>query len=116
MCPPYILGVVVAHCDMTGASSYLFGMGSHIILPCSCSVMNMIIWHDYYLFSMDSTEGRWHPSSVLPLLVSFLSFIISDFGMMVLAYHGYCEDELMPILLCSPFVTSFDMSPHCCFP
>ena len=22
----------------------------------------------------------------------------------------------MPIILCSPFVSSFDMSPHCCFP
>ena len=68
-----------------GQVSYLLGVGSLIILPCSCSVMNMILWHDYYLFSKDSAEVGWHLSSVLLILVSFSSFIVSDCGMMVLA-------------------------------
>ena len=40
--------------------------------------MNMILWHDCYLFSMDDTEVGWHPNSVPPILVSFSSLIISD--------------------------------------
>ena len=65
-----------------GQVGHLLDVGSLIILSSSCSVMNMILWHDYYLFSMDSAEVGWHPSSVSPILVSFLSFIFS--GMMVL--------------------------------
>ena len=39
--------------------------------------MNMILWHDYYSFSMDGTEVGWHPSSVPLILVSFSSLITS---------------------------------------
>ena len=39
--------------------------------------MNMILWHDCYSFSIDGAEVGWHPGSVPPILVSFLSFIIS---------------------------------------
>ena len=60
-----------------GQVSHLLGMGSLIILPCSCSVMNMILWHDCYSFSVDGTEVGWHPSSVPLILVLFLSLIIS---------------------------------------
>ena len=38
--------------------------------------MNMILWHDYYSFSMDGAEVGWHPRSVPPILVSISYLII----------------------------------------
>ena len=95
-----------------GKLTTLLGIGHLIILPCSCSVMNMILWHYYYYYFILYHFRLWHDGAHL----AWILWRWVDANSSVFSFCYFCWHITTLLFSMTCLLPQGGMCPHCHFP